>query len=101
MTKEHYFEMCKVMHSDPVDDEIPLELNDFPIIVQQAFIIYESLIDEWEYMNGNYVGKRFDYLFNVLHLYEIDTREEQLLVYNIISIIDGVRKKLIKEKNTT
>ena len=30
MTKEAYFEMCEMLGSEPLESEIPLELDDFP-----------------------------------------------------------------------
>ena len=43
MTKEQYFEMCEMLGSQPVDSEIPVELDDFPVEVQQAFLVYKQL----------------------------------------------------------
>ena len=57
MTKESYFEMCEMMGSEPVESEIPVEFDDFPLEVQQAFNAYRMLRDEWDTMNGNYLGK--------------------------------------------
>jgi hypothetical protein len=47
MTKDMYFEMCDQMGQEPVESEIPLDLNDFPDIVQAAFTIYSILSDQW------------------------------------------------------
>ena len=35
MTKEMYFEMCEALGNDPVESEIPVELDDFPLEIQE------------------------------------------------------------------
>ena len=57
VTKETYFEMCELMGNEPIEEEIPIEYDDFPIEVQQAFAVYRMLRDEWDTMNGVYLGK--------------------------------------------
>lgn len=98
MTKEAYFDMCEMLGSDPVDSEIPLEIGDFPDLVQQAFVIYGMLSDIWEGMSGSYLGKDFSLLFNLFDLYDIDSKEEKLLATDFIKHIDSVRATLISEK---
>lgn len=98
MTKETYFEMCEMLGSDPVDEEIPLELDDFPWLVQQAFVIYGMLSDIWEGMSGSYLGKDYSLLFNLFDLYGIDSAEEKLLATDFIKQIDAVRSKILYEK---
>ena len=98
MTKQAYFEMCEMLGSEPVDEEIPLELDDFPWLVQQAFVIYGMLSDIWEGMSGSYLGKDYSLLFNLFDLYGIDSAEEKLLATDFIKQIDAVRSKILYEK---
>lgn len=98
MTKEAYFDMCEMLGSDPIDSEIPLEISDFPDLVQQAFVIYGMLSDIWEGMSGSYLGKDFSLLFNLFDLYGIDSKEEKLLATDFIKHVDSVRSRLISEK---
>ena len=98
MTKEAYFEMCEMLGSEPLDEEIPLELDDFPWLVQQAFVIYGMLSDIWEGMSGSYLGKDYSLLFNLFDLYGIDSAEEKLLATDFIKQIDAVRSKILYEK---
>jgi hypothetical protein len=98
MTKEAYFEMCEMLGSEPLESEIPLELEDFPDLVQQAFVIYSMLSDIWEGMSGTYLGKDYSLLFDLFELYSIDTKEEKLLSTDFIKHIDSVRSKLLSEK---
>lgn len=96
MTKAMYFDMCKALGSEPIEDEIPVELEDLPLIVQQTFQIYSAVPDEWEYFGGNYIGKRVEALPFIYDLYKIP-EEEKLVIYKLLLLIDKTRKELIKE----
>lgn len=89
--------MCEALGSQPLEEEVPQELEDLPIIVQTSLSIYESLRDEWDYMGGNYIGKNLSNIFEILKLYSIPD-EEVLIVYKIISIIDNQRRAIVAEK---
>ena len=98
MTKETYFEMCEMLGSEPLESEIPLELEDFPDLVQQVFVIYNTLADIWDPMGGNYLGKDYGIVFNLFELYDLVDREEKLLAMEVLRRIDYTRSKLISEK---
>lgn len=98
MTKEAYFEMCDMLGSEPIEEEIPLELDDFPELVQQAFVIYGMLSDIWEGMSGSYLGKDYSLLFDLYDLYGIEEKPEKLLTTDFIKQIDGVRAAILHEK---
>jgi hypothetical protein len=68
MTKDQYFEMCEMLGSEPSDSEIPVEFEDFPFEVQQAFNAYRMLRDEWDTMNGTYLGKSLIGVRDILEL---------------------------------
>jgi hypothetical protein len=68
MSKDAYFEMCEMMGSEPKDEEIPIEFNDLPDVVQQALEIYGFLPDRWEGMSATFLGK--DYSIAVPENYE-------------------------------
>jgi hypothetical protein len=57
MDKQAYFEMCEMLGSEPLEDEIPIEIDDFPGLVQEALHLYSYLSDIWEGMSGTYMGK--------------------------------------------
>lgn len=97
MSKERYFEMCEMMGSDPVESEIPVEYEDFPLDVQQALSVYRMLKDEWEGFNGLYLGKSFIGLTEVLDYMEVDTSDRKLTV-QLIKLIDNVRIELINKR---
>jgi hypothetical protein len=97
MTKDQYFEMCEMLGSKPLDSEIPVEFEDFPDIVQQAFIVYNKLRDDWDTMNGVYMGKSYSGLQEIFEIYEID-RDSRKMFLDWFSTIDGIRRKLYDAK---
>jgi hypothetical protein len=97
MTKQAYFEMCEMMNSEPVESEIPVEFEDFPLEVQQAFNAYRMLRDEWDTMNGNYLGKSLIGIKDVLEATEIEQSEQKFIVM-LIRMIDSVRSDEINNK---
>lgn len=96
MTKDTYFEMCEALGTEPVEEEIPVEFEDFCLDVQQAFSIYQKLRDEWDTMNGVYLGKTYAGLIDLLELLEVPV-EDRRTQYELIGIIDGHRSKAIAD----
>lgn len=94
MTKDAYFEMCEMMGSEPVEEEIPVEFGDFPLTVQQAFSIYGKLRDEWDTMNGVYLGKSYAGILDILILLEVPV-EDRRTIFDLLGIIDGHRSTAI------
>ena len=92
MTKDAYFEMCETLGSEPDEDEIPVEVEDFPVEVQTAITIYNRLRDEWEGMSGTYMGKSFAGLKDILDIYEIDQQDRKYLL-EWIEVMDIKRNR--------
>jgi hypothetical protein len=101
MTKEKYFEMCTALNSEPLQEEIPVEYEDLLIDVQEALDIYYKLKDEWDTMNGNYMGKNFSGLGDILEILEIP-KEDRKTIFHLICTIDRHRSESLSErkKNT-
>lgn len=89
--------MCEMMGTEPVESEIPVEFEDFPLEVQQAFSVYRMLRDEWDTMGGNYLGKTLIGIKDLLEAAEIDTSEHRLIIM-LIRMIDAVRSDEINKK---
>ena len=96
MSKEAYYEMCEALGSEPIEEEIPVEVSDFPAEVQVAIMLYNKLRDEWDYMGGNYIGKSLVGLRDILDMFEIP-KEDRKLFLSWISIIDITRSKVYSE----
>ena len=97
MTRDQYFEMCEMLGTEPVDSEIPTEFADLPAEVQQMMIVYNKLRDDWDTMNGVYMGKSYAGLQEIFEIYEID-RETRKMFLDWMSHLDGVRRKLYDSK---
>jgi hypothetical protein len=90
MTKDQYFEMCEMMGTDVFEEEIPVELNDFPAEVQTAFEVYQVLQDHWEAMSGTYMGKNLTGVKDILDIYEVEHTDRKLIL-ELINLIDRER----------
>jgi len=97
MTKEAYFELCEIMGSEPIDEDIPVEFDDFPLEVQQAFSVYRMLRDEWDTMSGIYLGKSFMGIKDILESVEIDPSDQKFIVA-LVRMIDTVRSNEVNSK---
>jgi hypothetical protein len=97
MTKERYFEMCEMMWSQPVDEQIPVEFDDLPDQVQQAFSVYRMLRDDWDTMNGVYLGKSYVGIKDIFEICDIPSIEYKL-IYQLLMTIDGIRAEEIRKK---
>lgn len=100
MTKDAYFEMCDALSQEPIEEEIPVELSDFPDFVQTCMLVYGKLSDIWDTMGGNYCGKDYAIVFSLFNLYNIEEKEEQLLAMDIFQSIDSIRTKIVANKIT-
>ena len=98
MSKDAYFELCDVLGQEPIEEEIPVEVGDFPDLVQQCFVMYGILSDNWDSMGGGYMGKDYGIIFDLLQVYGICDSEEILLCLDFLQHMDSVRQKLIAEK---
>lgn len=96
MTKDTYFEMCETLGSEPLESEIPVEYDDFPVEVQESIRIYNNLQDNWDYMGGNYIGKNLNGFKDILSIFEVDPQDYRA-VYELIMRIDRIRAKSIQD----
>jgi hypothetical protein len=97
MTKDTYFEMCETLGNTPKEEEIPVEYDDLSIDVQEALGIYSKLKDEWDMMNGVYLGKSYAGILDIFEILEVP-KEDRRTVFDLISSIDKIRSKIIEAK---
>ena len=93
MTKEQYFEMCEMLGSEPLEEQIPVELADLPLEVQEAYRVYVLLNDNWDSFGGNYLGKNMSGLLDIMNILEI---EDKVTILNIIQILDRNRMNQVQ-----
>lgn len=96
MTKEAYFEMCEALNSEPVDSEIPVDYEDLFVDIQEALGIYSKLRDEWDTMNGNYLGKSYAGILDIFVVLEVP-EEDRKTIFDLIGIIDTHRSKAMAD----
>jgi hypothetical protein len=95
MTKEAYYEMCEALGTEPIEEEIPVEVDDFPDEVQEAIGLYYKLRDEWDTMNGVYMGKSYVGLSDILDIMEVPFQDRKY-VLEWVSVMDSARSKMLE-----
>lgn len=102
MTVDAYYEMCEMLGSEPDPSQIPVEYSDLYVDVQEALNIYYKLKDEWDTMNGTYMGKNYSGILDIFTILDVPV-EDRKTMFELIGIIDKHRSKAIadaKPKNT-
>lgn len=94
MTKDAYFEMAEAMGFEPAVEDIPVEYEDLLLDVQEALDIYYKLRDEWDTMNGNYMGKNYSGIKDIFEILEVPS-EDYKTMFNLIGMIDRHRADAI------
>lgn len=106
MTREQYLMMCEQLGNEPIDEEIPMDFNEFPNVVQEALNIFSILPDNWEGMSGTYMGKDYSilpYLMDEIFCVEDKQQTMQflLIIGNIIMEIRSREQKARQRKAKT
>lgn len=96
MTKDQYYEMCEALGNEPLEEEVPVEMDDFPDEVQEAIGIYYKLKDEWDTMNGVYMGKSFAGFADILDILEVPKQDRKNLL-EWITVMDAARSKAFRD----
>lgn len=97
MTKDAYFEMCEALGSEPIEEEIPLEIDDLPTEAQTAILLFNGLKDIWDHMNGTYLGKQRETISQHFDLMGVP-EEDRRILYELICDIDNIRVKMVMDK---
>ena len=85
--------MCEMLGSEPLEEQIPVELADLPLEVQEAYRVYVLLNDNWDSFGGNYLGKNMSGLLDIMNILEI---EDKVTILNIIQILDRNRMNQVQ-----
>lgn len=96
MTKAAYYEMCEALGSEPLESEIPVEYDDLLLDVQEALAIYYKLRDEWDTMNGNYMGKNYSGILDIFTILEVPVQDHRTM-FDLIGLIDHYRSKMLAD----
>lgn len=95
MTRERYFEMCEMLGSEPLEEEIPIEFDDLPSEIQYCLMIYNLLQDCWDYMGGNYIGKSMAEFWKLVEIDQVPDPDRKYY-YEVIVHIDSIRAEQIR-----
>lgn len=61
---------------EPKEEDLPQDGSNLSLECQQALTILNALPDNWEGMNGTWLGKDYSGLGTVMGIYEIESRRE-------------------------
>lgn len=90
-----------MMGTEPVDEELPVEITDLPYQAQAALEIYSYLRDRYDSFSGTFLGKDLSNIKQVFEIWEVSL-EEYKIIFIIINMIDSIRiNALIKNKSTS
>jgi len=67
----------------------------FPLVIQQAFVVWGYLTPNWEGMGGTYLGRFMQGVQEIMNLLEI---EEQKIVLQFVQKIDSYYAKEVNDK---
>ena len=74
---------------EPKEEELPQDGTNLSLECQQALTILNALPDNWEGMNGTWLGKDYSGLSAVMDIYEVESRREVFeLLKEAESILD-------------
>ena len=82
--------MCEQMGWEPKEEELPQDGTNLSLECQQALTILNALPDNWEGMNGTWLGKDYSGLGTVMGIYEIESRRE---VFELLKEAESVLGK--------
>jgi hypothetical protein len=96
MSKEAYFEMCEMLGTEPVEEDIPLSLGDLSFQSQLALEVYNYLPENWA--QTAYLGKNLNGITELFEILDIHGRYQRLLIIKFIKVIDRYVSERIEEK---
>ena len=95
ISAEQYFAICEQMGVEPKEEDIPQDPSTFSLEAQQALILMNALPDIWEGMNGIWLGKNYNGLFEIMDLYDITSRRE---VFELLKVCEDQLGKYYTQK---
>jgi hypothetical protein len=83
------------MGVEPKEEDIPKDPSTFSLEAQQALVLMNALPDNWEGMNGVWLGKNYTGLFDIMDLYKIDDKRE---VFELLKVCEEELSKFYTQK---
>tara|TARA_B100000287_G_scaffold216667_1_gene204425 strand:- start:11966 stop:12277 length:312 start_codon:yes stop_codon:yes gene_type:complete len=63
--------MCEQLGTEPDFNEMPPEMGDFPLEIQEAFVVHAMLPDKWDGASGSYMGKDWAPLMDLVTIQNV------------------------------
>ena len=95
MTREAYLDMCDQLDSEPIEEEIPIEMMDLPDTAQEAWNIYSYLPDRYDSFSGHYFGKSLESISSLFELFEV---EDRVTCLKLVTVFDSSETEQINSK---
>ena len=92
---EQYFLICEQMGVEPKEEDIPKDPSTFSLEAQQALVLLNSLPDNWDGMNGVWLGKDYSGLQDIIDIYEISKKRE---VFELLKVCEEQLGKYYAQK---
>ena len=92
---EQYFLICEQMGVEPKEEDIPKDPSTFSLEAQQALVLLNSLPDNWDGMNGVWLGKDYSGLQDIIDIYEIYKKRE---VFELLKVCEVQLGKYYEQK---
>ena len=83
------------MGVDPKEEDIPKDPSTFSLEAQQALVVMNALPDNWDGMNGVWLGKDYSGLGDILDIFEIINKRE---VFELLKICEEELGKFYTQK---
>lgn len=90
-----YLAVCEQLGQEPDPEKMPPEYSDFPLEVQQAFLLHSYLHDQWDGMSGMYMGKDLSAMGTLLDILEIE--DKKTVVFFLKCIEDRYANQINKK----
>lgn len=96
MSKEDYLEMCRQLGSTPIEEEIPVSLDDLTVQAQEVIEIFNYLPDQWGAMGG-YLGKDLSNFPVVFNMFEV-SKVNWMLYLDLLGILIEDQIEIVNKK---
>jgi len=83
------------MGVEPKDEDIPKDPSTFSLEAQQALVVLNALPDNWEGMNGIWLGKDYSGLMDIMEIYDISEKRE---VFDLLKTCEDELGKYYTQK---
>jgi len=95
MSKDAYLDMCEQLGSEPIPEEIPVELEDMPDEVLDAYHVYNVLPEKFDSFNGNYYGRAVELAPDLIKFMDLEPAKE---IFKVILIINYLEREAINNR---